>query len=89
MIRVDQRLESIARSLLKSRADVEIARTEQLGGLAVAAFDRIAGAREDVRRFFSSEAVEPIRPVAHNSPHTPGDGPLGAVDNLNTNRLAI
>ena len=54
----DQRLEWIARTLRLSAADVEITRIEQLGGLAVAVFDRIASAEGDVRGLFSSEAAE-------------------------------
>jgi hypothetical protein len=54
----DQRLEWIARTLRLSAADVEITRIEQLGGLAVAVFDRIASAQGDVRGLFSSEAAE-------------------------------
>ena len=54
----DQRLEWIARTLRMSAADVEIARIEQLGGLAVAVFDRIASAQGDAGGLFSSEAAE-------------------------------
>lgn len=53
----DQRLEWIARTLRMSAADVEITRIEQLGGLAVAVFDRIATSREDARGLFSAEAA--------------------------------
>lgn len=74
----DQRLEWIARTLRLSAADVEIARIEQLGGLAVAVFDRIASSREGARGIFSAEAaavyakaigrevrVEEIQPVVN------------------------
>jgi AAA domain len=54
----DQRLEWIARTLRMSAADVEIARIEQLGGLAVAVFDRIAGSQGDARGLFSADAAE-------------------------------
>jgi hypothetical protein len=53
----DQRLEWIARTLRMSAADVEITRIEQLGGLAVAVFDRIASSREGARGLFSADAA--------------------------------
>ena len=54
----DRRLEWIARTLRMSAADVEIARIEQLGGLAVAVFDRIASLQGEARGLFSSEAAD-------------------------------
>jgi AAA domain len=53
----DHRLEWIARTLRMSAADVEITRIEQLGGLAVAVFDRIATSKEGARGLFSAEAA--------------------------------
>jgi hypothetical protein len=53
----DQRFEWIARTLRMSAADLEITRIEQLGGLAVAVFDRIASSQEDARGLFSAEAA--------------------------------
>lgn len=53
----DQRLEWIARTLRMSAADVEITRIEQLGGLAVAVFDRIANSHAGARGLFSSDAA--------------------------------
>ena len=54
----DRRLEWIARTLRVSAADIEIARIEQLGGLAVAVFDRIAISQGEARGLFSGEAAE-------------------------------
>lgn len=54
----DDYLPVIATTLRAAAADVELAKLDQLGGLATAIFDRIAVAQGDARGLFSAEAAE-------------------------------
>jgi hypothetical protein len=53
----DQFLPVIAGTLRSTAADVELMKVEQLGGLAVAVFERIAGIDGDAKGLFSGEAL--------------------------------
>ena len=53
----DQFLPVIAGTLRSTAADVELMKVEQLGGLAVAVFERIASVDGDAKRLFSGEAL--------------------------------
>lgn len=53
----DQLLPVIAATLRSTAADVELMKVEQLGGLAVAVFERIASAPGDARGMFSADAL--------------------------------
>lgn len=53
----DAFLPVIAGALRSAAADVEIMKVEQLGALAMALFERIAGADGDVKGLFSSESL--------------------------------
>jgi hypothetical protein len=53
----DQFLPVIAGTLRSTAADVELMKVEQLGGLAVAVFERIAGVYGDAKGLFSGEAL--------------------------------
>jgi hypothetical protein len=53
----DQFLPVIAGTLRSTAADVELMKVEQLGGLALAVFERIAGVDGDVRGLFAGEAL--------------------------------
>jgi hypothetical protein len=53
----DQLLPVIAATLRSTAADVELMKVEQLGGLAIAVFERIAGAPGDAKGMFSAEAL--------------------------------
>jgi hypothetical protein len=74
----DQLLPVIAATLRGSAADLELQKVEQIGGLAVAIFDRVAQAEGPARGVFSAEAaaayseaigrevrVEEIQPVVN------------------------
>ncbi len=74
----DQLLPVIATTLRSSAADLELARVEQIGGLATAIFDRVALSEGAARGIFSAEAaaaygeaigrevrVEEIQPVVN------------------------
>jgi hypothetical protein len=54
---LDQLLPVIAATLRSTAADVELMKVEQLGGLAIAVFERIAGAPGDAKGMFSTEAL--------------------------------
>lgn len=75
---IDTTLAIIAATLRTSMADIELAKVEQLGGLAIAIFERIASTDGEARRIFSVEAaaeygkalgrdvkVEEIQPVVN------------------------
>lgn len=53
----DQHLPVIAATLRSTAADIELMKVEQLGSLATAIFERIAGTDGDTRGVFSSEAA--------------------------------
>ncbi len=53
----DQLLPVIAATLRSTAADVELMKVEQLGGLAVAVFERIASAPGDAKGMFSADAL--------------------------------
>ncbi len=74
----DQYLPVIASTLRSAAADVEFMKLEQLGGLAIAIFERIANSEDDGRGVFSADAaaeyskaigrevrVEEIQPVVN------------------------
>ena len=74
----DQLLPVIAATLRATAADIELAKVEQLGSLAVAIFDRITQSPDNARGIFSTEAaaaysaaigrevrVEEIQPVVN------------------------
>ncbi len=54
----DLMLPVIATTLRLAAADVELAKVEQMGALALAIFERIAGADGDAKGMFSAEAVK-------------------------------
>jgi hypothetical protein len=54
---LDQLLPVIAATLRSTAADVELMKVEQLGGLAIAVFERIAGAPGDAKGMFSTEGL--------------------------------
>ncbi|AKJ26938.1 AAA family ATPase [Caldimonas brevitalea] len=75
----DAHLPVIAATLRSTAADVELAKVEQLGGLATAVFERIASTEGDARGLFSAEAaaayakavgrevrIEEIQPVVND-----------------------
>ncbi|WP_411872236.1 AAA family ATPase [Vulcanococcus limneticus] len=75
----DQLMPVIAATLRGSAADLELQKVEQIGGLALAIFDRVAQAEGQARGIFSSEAaaaygevigrevrVEEIQPVVND-----------------------
>ncbi|MFN9643864.1 MAG: ATP-binding protein, partial [Cyanobacteriota bacterium] len=77
-LREDQLLPVIATTLRRSAADLELAKVEQIGGLATAIFDRVACSDGPARGIFSAEAaaaygeaigrevrVEEIQPVVN------------------------
>lgn len=53
----DEHLPVIAATLRSAAADIELLKVEQLGGLAMAVFERIAAAAGDARGIFSAEAA--------------------------------
>ena len=53
----DTHLPAIAAAMRTHAADIELAKVEQLGGLAQAVFDRIAGTRGDTPGVFTGEAL--------------------------------
>jgi hypothetical protein len=53
----DAYLPVIAATLRSTAADIELAKVEQLGGLATAIFERIASTHGDARGVFSAEAA--------------------------------
>jgi hypothetical protein len=53
----DMFLPVIAATLRSTTADVELMKVEQLGALAVAVFERVAGAEGDVRGLYAAEAL--------------------------------
>jgi len=53
----DDYLPIIASTLRSTAADIELMKVEQLGALATAVFDRVAGARGDVKGLFAAEAL--------------------------------
>ena len=55
----DQLLPMIATTLRSSAADLELAKVEQIGGLARAIFDRVAWSEGPARGIFSAEAATP------------------------------
>jgi hypothetical protein len=74
----DQLLPVIAATLRSSAADLELLKVEQIGGLAMAIFDRVARSEDPARGIFSAEAataygeaigrevrVEEIQPVVN------------------------
>ena len=76
--RPDEYLPVIAATLRSTAADIELTKEEQLGRLATAVFERIAGTEGDARGVFSTEAaadyakavgrdvrVEEIQPVVN------------------------
>lgn len=54
----DQILPVIAGTLRSTAADIELMKVEQLGALATAVFERIAGTEGDARGLFAGEALE-------------------------------
>lgn len=74
----DEHFPVIAATLRSAAADIELAKVEQLGGLATAIFERVAAADGDVKGMFSNDAaavytsvlgrevkVEEIQPVVN------------------------